>query len=88
MNQTNQKIITTDIEFALIKTCDVFVLRPLIFLSRGSRTQAASSECKLTKLILQIGCLSHHNFMEKISPNLEVLSANTNSLYQHRIAEN
>ena len=40
--------------------CYVFVLRPLLFLLREGRTRALSSEYKLTKMILQVGCRSYH----------------------------
>ena len=47
-----------------------FVLRPLLFCLRECRTRSLSSEYKLTKLILQIGCLFDLKEGTKLNPEI------------------
>ena len=68
----------------------VFVLIPLLLPSRESWTQVLSSECKsrLTKLILQSGCLSHHIISRRKSALIQKLQAQiAKAFHQQGIAE-
>ena len=56
----------------------LFVLSPLLFPYRGDWTQALSSECKIDQAgLADWMSLIPSNFINEISPNPEVLIANT-----------